>query len=39
VDGVRKTMIFMLHLWEMAHYHIEIPTLEEFLNVFFVYFF
>jgi hypothetical protein len=33
VDGVRKTMISMLHLWAMAHFRIEIPTLEEFLNM------
>jgi hypothetical protein len=32
VDGVRKNMISMLHMWAMAHYH-EFPTLEDFLNM------
>jgi hypothetical protein len=33
VDGVRKTMISMLNLWAMAHHCVEIPTIEEFLNM------
>jgi hypothetical protein len=32
VDGVRKTMISMLHLWAMAYHH-ELLTIEEFLNI------
>jgi hypothetical protein len=33
VDGVRKNMIAMLQVWTMAHYHNEIPTIEEFLHM------
>jgi hypothetical protein len=33
MDGVRKNMIAMLHVWMMAHYHNEIPTIEEFLHM------
>jgi hypothetical protein len=33
VDGVRKNMISMLHLWAMAHYRDEILTLEDFLTL------
>ena len=33
MDGVRKNMIAMLHVWTMAHYHNEIPTIEEFLHM------
>ena len=29
VDGVRKNMISMLHMWAMAHYREELPTKEE----------
>jgi hypothetical protein len=31
VVGVRKNMITMLHMWAMAHYRNEIPTIEDFL--------
>jgi hypothetical protein len=30
---MRKTMISMLHLWAKAHHRIEIPTMEELLNM------
>jgi hypothetical protein len=33
VDGLRKNMISMLHMWAMAHYREEFPTLEDFLNM------
>jgi hypothetical protein len=33
VDGVRKNMIAMLHVWTMAHYRNEIPTIEDFLHM------
>jgi hypothetical protein len=33
VDGVRKNMICMLHLWAMVHYRAKMPTIEEFLNM------
>jgi exonuclease III len=31
VVGVRKNMITMLHMWAMAHYRNEIPTIEDLL--------
>jgi hypothetical protein len=33
VDGVRKNMISMLHMWAMVHYREELSTLEDFLNM------
>jgi hypothetical protein len=33
VDGARKNTISMLHLWVMAHHRVEIPNIEEFLNM------
>jgi hypothetical protein len=33
VDGVRKNIISMLHLWSMAHHRDEFLTLEDFLNM------
>jgi hypothetical protein len=33
VDGMRKNMISMLHLWVLAHHRIEVSTMEEFLNM------
>jgi hypothetical protein len=32
MDGMRKNMISMLHLWVLAHQRIEVSSLEEFLN-------
>jgi hypothetical protein len=37
VDGMRKNMISMLHLWVLAHHRIEVSTIEEFLNMCFLY--
>jgi hypothetical protein len=33
VDGVRKNMISMLYVWALAHHHIDVLTIEEFLNM------
>jgi hypothetical protein len=33
VNGVRKNMIAMLHLWAMTHYRDEISTLDDFLHM------
>jgi hypothetical protein len=33
VDEVRKNMISILHMWTMAHYREELPTLDDFLNI------
>jgi hypothetical protein len=33
VDGVWKTMNFMLHLWVMAYHRNELPTIEKFFNI------
>jgi hypothetical protein len=33
VDRMRKNMISMLHLWALAQNHINVPTIEEFLNM------
>jgi hypothetical protein len=33
VDGMRKNTISMIHLWVLAHHPIDVPTIEEFLNM------
>jgi hypothetical protein len=33
VDGMRKNTISMIHLWALAHHPIDVPTIEEFLNM------
>jgi hypothetical protein len=33
VDGMRKNMIPMLHLWALAHHRIDVLTIKEFLNI------